>query len=67
MERLNILPYIFKGYEMSLYPFFLKGDEYMKLNHLNLCVDDLSEARHFFETFLIFNFRAKGKGIISNE
>ena len=65
MERLNILPYIFKGYENESISLLLKGDEYMKLNHLNLCVDDLSEARHFFETFLIFNFRAKG--IISNE
>ena len=36
----------------------------MKLNHLNLCVDDLSEARHFFETFLIFNFGAKGKALV---
>ena len=36
----------------------------MKLNHLNLCVDDLSEARHFFETFLIFNFGTKGKALV---
>ncbi|MBP1992250.1 VOC family protein [Paenibacillus eucommiae] len=26
----------------------------MKLNHLNLCVDDLSEAQHFFQNFFGF-------------
>ncbi len=40
----------------------------MKLNHLNLCVDDLLEARHFFETFFDFQFfGAKGKSTSSNE
>ncbi len=40
----------------------------MKLNHLNLCVDDLLEARHFFETFFDFSiFGAKGKSTSSNE
>ncbi|PFK43242.1 glyoxalase [Bacillus cereus] len=37
----------------------------MKLNHLNLCVDDLSEARHFFETFFDFQFiEQKGKALV---
>ena len=37
----------------------------MKLNHLNLCVDDLSEARHFFETFFDFQFlEQKGKALL---
>lgn len=37
----------------------------MKLNHLNLCVDDLLEARHFFETFFDFQFlEQKGKALV---
>ncbi|EEM16468.1 MULTISPECIES: VOC family protein [Bacillus] len=37
----------------------------MRLNHLNLCVDDLSEARHFFETFFDFQFlKQKGKALV---
>ncbi|MCW9132168.1 VOC family protein [Bacillus paramycoides] len=37
----------------------------MRLNHLNLCVDDLSEARHFFETFFDFQFlEQKGKALV---
>lgn len=37
----------------------------MRLNHLNLCVDDLSEARHFFETFFDFHFlEQKGKALV---
>jgi len=37
----------------------------MKLNHLNLCVDDLSEARRFFETFFDFQFlEQKGKALV---
>lgn len=37
----------------------------MRLNHLNLCVDDLSEARHFFETFFDFRFlEQKGKALV---
>lgn len=37
----------------------------MKLNHLHLCVDDLSEARHFFETFFDFKFlEQKGKALV---
>ncbi|MES9684413.1 glyoxalase [Bacillus sp. AFS001701] len=37
----------------------------MRLNHLNLCVDDLSEARQFFETFFDFRFlEQKGKALV---
>lgn len=37
----------------------------MRLNHLNLCVDDLSEARHFFESFFDFHFlEQKGKALV---
>lgn len=37
----------------------------MRLNHLNLCVDDLSEARQFFETFFDFKFlEQKGKALV---
>ncbi|MDT3499082.1 VOC family protein, partial [Bacillus toyonensis] len=37
----------------------------MRLNHLNLCVDDLLEARHFFETFFDFQFlEQKGKALV---
>jgi catechol 2,3-dioxygenase-like lactoylglutathione lyase family enzyme len=37
----------------------------MRLNHLNLCVDDLAEARHFFETFFDFQFlEQKGKALV---
>ena len=37
----------------------------MRLNHLNLCVDDLSEARHFFETYFDFQFlEQKGKALV---
>ncbi|MFJ8530293.1 VOC family protein [Bacillus sp. NPDC094106] len=37
----------------------------MRLNHLNLCVDDLSEARHFFETFFDFQYlEQKGKALV---
>ncbi|CRK84819.1 VOC family protein [Neobacillus massiliamazoniensis] len=37
----------------------------MRLNHLNLFVDDLSEARHFFETYFDFQFlEQKGKALV---
>jgi len=37
----------------------------MKLNHLNLCVKDLSKARDFFETYFDFKFlEQKGKALI---
>ncbi|MGF9966024.1 VOC family protein [Bacillus rhizoplanae] len=37
----------------------------MKLNHLNLCVDDLSEARVFFETYFDFQtLEEKGKALV---
>lgn len=37
----------------------------MRLNHLNLCVDDLSEARHFFKTYFDFQFlEQKGKALV---
>jgi catechol 2,3-dioxygenase-like lactoylglutathione lyase family enzyme len=37
----------------------------MRLNHLNLCVDDLSEARHFFETYFDFQLlEQKGKALV---
>ncbi|MCK6256371.1 VOC family protein [Fictibacillus sp. KIGAM418] len=31
----------------------------MKLNHLNLCVNDLAEAQHFFEHFLGFQTKVQ--------
>ncbi|WP_242220091.1 VOC family protein [Bacillus cereus group sp. BfR-BA-01380] len=37
----------------------------MKLNHLNLCVNDLSAARAFFETFFDFQcLEEKGKALV---
>ena len=37
----------------------------MRLNHLNLCVDQLDEARDFFATFLDFQFvEQKGAAIV---
>ncbi|MFE0503958.1 VOC family protein [Peribacillus butanolivorans] len=37
----------------------------MKLNHLNLCVNDLSKAKDFFETYFDFKFlEQKGKALI---
>ena len=37
----------------------------MKLNHLNLCVDDLLAARAFFETFFDFQcLEEKGKALV---
>ncbi|WP_449621533.1 VOC family protein [Robertmurraya sp. Marseille-Q9965] len=37
----------------------------MKLNHLNLCVQDLSAAKDFFETYFNFTFlEKKGKALI---
>ncbi|MEH7355140.1 VOC family protein [Neobacillus drentensis] len=37
----------------------------MRLNHLNLCVDDLSEARHFFETYFDLQFlEQKGRALV---
>jgi catechol 2,3-dioxygenase-like lactoylglutathione lyase family enzyme len=37
----------------------------MQLNHLNLCVDDLAEARTFFQNCFDFQFlEQKGNGIV---
>jgi len=37
----------------------------MRFNHLNLCVDDLNEARDFFETYLDLQFvEQKGAAIV---
>jgi catechol 2,3-dioxygenase-like lactoylglutathione lyase family enzyme len=37
----------------------------MRFNHLNLCVDQLDEARDFFATFLDFQFvEQKGEAIV---
>ncbi len=36
----------------------------MQLNHLNLCVDDLSAARHFFQSCFDFQFlEQKGEAV----
>lgn len=36
----------------------------MQLNHLNLCVDDLAEARSFFQNFFDFQFlEQKGEAV----